>query len=81
MTSGRWAPALAVTVLIVLGSPALAQERLAIVTTTSDLRSLTEAVGGDRVAVTSLVPPNFDPEEYQPRPASWMTPSAVASCR
>ena len=41
---------------------------LAVVTTTSDLRSLTEAVGGDRVAVTSLVPPNLDPEEYQPRP-------------
>jgi ABC-type Zn uptake system ZnuABC Zn-binding protein ZnuA len=68
MTGGRWAHALAVTSLIALGSPALAQERLAIVTTTSDLRSLTEAVGGDRVAVTSLVPPNFDPEEYQPRP-------------
>jgi ABC-type Zn uptake system ZnuABC Zn-binding protein ZnuA len=49
-------------------APANAQERLAIVTTTSDLRSLAEAVGGDRVAVTSLVPPGFDPEEYQPRP-------------
>jgi ABC-type Zn uptake system ZnuABC Zn-binding protein ZnuA len=45
-----------------------AQERIAIVTTTSDLRSLAEAVGGERVAVTSLVPPGFDPEEYQPRP-------------
>ncbi len=54
-------------------APALAlekpqQARLAVVATTSDLRNLTEAVGGDRVAVTSLVPPNFDPEEYQPRP-------------
>jgi ABC-type Zn uptake system ZnuABC Zn-binding protein ZnuA len=48
--------------------PAYAQERLAIVTTTSDLRSLAEAVGGARVAATSLVPPGFDPEEYQPRP-------------
>jgi ABC-type Zn uptake system ZnuABC Zn-binding protein ZnuA len=45
-----------------------AQERLRIVTTTTDLRSLAEAVGGDRVAVTSLVPPSFDPEEYQPKP-------------
>jgi ABC-type Zn uptake system ZnuABC Zn-binding protein ZnuA len=52
------------TALIAAG----AQERLAIVTTTSDLRSLTEAVGGDLVAVTSLVQPGFDPEEYQPRP-------------
>ena len=60
--------ALVVAALIALAAPGLAQERLAIITTTSDLRSLTEAVGGDRVAVTSLVPPNLDPEEYQPRP-------------
>jgi ABC-type Zn uptake system ZnuABC Zn-binding protein ZnuA len=65
---GRAAQALAVAASIALGAPAGAQERFAIVATTSDLRSLTEAVGGDRVAVTSLVPPNFDPEEYQPRP-------------
>jgi ABC-type Zn uptake system ZnuABC Zn-binding protein ZnuA len=58
----------ALIVFAAIGTPAPAQERLAIVTTTSDLRSLAEAVGGDRVAVTSLVPPGFDPEEYQPRP-------------
>src|SRR5262245_25346040 len=49
-------------------SPAGAQERLSVVTTTNDLRSLTEAIGGERVAVTALVPSGFDPEEYQPRP-------------
>ena len=38
------------------------------VTTTTDLRSLTEAVGGDRVEAVSLVPPNMDAEEYQPKP-------------
>jgi len=54
--------------LLAAVGPGMAQERLAIVTTTSDLRSLSEAVGGDRVAVTSLVPPSFDPEDYQPRP-------------
>jgi zinc/manganese transport system substrate-binding protein/zinc transport system substrate-binding protein len=32
------------------------------------LRSLTEAVGGDLVAAVSLVPPNMDAEDYQPRP-------------
>jgi len=47
---------------------ALAQARLDIVTTTRDLGSLAEAVGGGRVAVTALVPPGFDPEEYQPKP-------------
>jgi ABC-type Zn uptake system ZnuABC Zn-binding protein ZnuA len=46
----------------------LAQERIQVVTTTTDLRSLTEAVGGERVAVVSLVPPNMDAEDYQPKP-------------
>lgn len=45
-----------------------AQEPLRIVTTTTDLKSLSEAVGGERVSVVSLAPPNVDPEEYQPRP-------------
>ena len=53
--------------LLALGT-ARAQERLSLVTTTGDLRSLAEAVGGERVAVTALVPSGFDPEEYQPRP-------------
>ena len=60
-------PALVVTLMLAHGV-ACAQERLAIVTTTGDLRSLTEAVGGARVEVTALTPPGFDPEEYQPRP-------------
>ncbi len=37
-------------------------------TTTTDLRSLTEAVGGDASRRSSLVPPNMDAEEYQPKP-------------
>jgi ABC-type Zn uptake system ZnuABC Zn-binding protein ZnuA len=53
---------------LALTAPAFAQERIAVVTTTTDLRSLTEAVGGERVAVTSLVPPNMDAEDYQPKP-------------
>ena len=51
-----------------LASPGFAQERIQVVTTTTDLRSLTEAVGGERVAAVSLVPANMDAEEYQPRP-------------
>lgn len=38
------------------------------ITTTTDLRSLVEAVGRDRVSVVSLVPANLDAEEYQPKP-------------
>lgn len=53
---------------LALLSPAFAQQRLQVVTTTTDLRSLTEAVGGDRVVAVSLVPANMDAEDYQPKP-------------
>ena len=49
-------------------TPARAENRIRVVTTTTDLRSLTEAVGGDFVDAISLVPANFDAEEYQPKP-------------
>jgi len=47
---------------------AAAQGPLRVVATTTDLKSLAEAVGGSRVAVTNIVPPNVDAEEYQPKP-------------
>jgi ABC-type Zn uptake system ZnuABC Zn-binding protein ZnuA len=53
---------------LALGSPGFSQDRIHVVTTTTDLRSLTEAVGGDRVTVVSLVPPHLDAEDYQPKP-------------
>lgn len=65
---------LAVLLRVVLAASAvtlsngLAQARLDIIATTRDLGSLAEAVGGERVAVTSLVPGAFDPEDYQPKP-------------
>lgn len=39
-----------------------------IVTTTTDLKSLTEAIGGDKLAVVAIVPPGTDAEEYAVRP-------------
>ncbi len=50
-----------------LAAPSQAAE-LAIVATTSDMASLAAAVGGDLVAVTTLVPPGSDPEAFEPRP-------------
>ena len=50
------------------GAPAPMAGRLQIVATSTDLKSLAEAVGGDRISVIALVPPNADAEEYQPRP-------------
>jgi ABC-type Zn uptake system ZnuABC Zn-binding protein ZnuA len=69
-------PRLAVTALrfallaaaLALASPGSAQERIAVVTTTTVLRSLAEAVGGERVSVISLVPGSMDAEDYQPKP-------------
>ncbi|MEA2930644.1 MAG: manganese/iron transport system substrate-binding protein [Hyphomicrobiales bacterium] len=54
--------------VLALAAPALAQDRIAVVTTTTVLRSLVEAVGGDRVAVVSLVPASLDAEDYQAKP-------------
>ena len=53
---------------LALASPGHAQDQIQVVTTTTDLRSLTEAVGGDRIVAVNLVPPNMDAEEYQPKP-------------
>jgi ABC-type Zn uptake system ZnuABC Zn-binding protein ZnuA len=60
--------AVLVALLLTLAPASAAPERLRIVTTTTDLKSLAEAVGGDRVEVVNLVPPNVDPEEYQAKP-------------
>jgi ABC-type Zn uptake system ZnuABC Zn-binding protein ZnuA len=53
---------------LVLAASGWAQERIPVVATTTVLRSLVEAVGGDRVTAISLVPPNADGEEYQAKP-------------
>jgi ABC-type Zn uptake system ZnuABC Zn-binding protein ZnuA len=47
---------------------AQAQASLRLIATTPDLASLAEAVGGERLAVSSMVAPGLDAEEYQPRP-------------
>jgi len=49
-------------------SPGFAQQRIQVVTTTTDLRSLTEAVGGEHVEAVNLVPAGMDAEDYQPKP-------------
>lgn len=47
----------------------LAQQKLRVVTTSADLRSLVEAVGGTRVAVESLAAPEQDPHTVEVKPA------------
>jgi ABC-type Zn uptake system ZnuABC Zn-binding protein ZnuA len=57
-----------VAVFMTAPEAASAQARLRLIATTPDLASLAAAVGGGRVAVSSIVPPGLDAEEYQPRP-------------
>jgi ABC-type Zn uptake system ZnuABC Zn-binding protein ZnuA len=54
--------------LVLAAGGVAAAERFRIVTTTMDLKSLAEAVGGDLVSAESLVPAGADPENYQPKP-------------
>jgi zinc/manganese transport system substrate-binding protein len=60
------------TLLTVLGTfaalPAAAQTPLAVVASFSILGDMTRAIGGDRVAVTTLVGPNGDSHVYRPSP-------------
>jgi len=48
---------------------ALAPPRLRVVTTTTDLKSLVESVGGDRVEVESLTAPDQDPHAIEIKPS------------
>jgi ABC-type Zn uptake system ZnuABC Zn-binding protein ZnuA len=48
---------------------ALAQQKLRVVTTSADLKSLAEAVGGARVEVESLAAPEHDPHGIELKPA------------
>jgi ABC-type Zn uptake system ZnuABC Zn-binding protein ZnuA len=57
-----------VAACVATAAPGAAQDRIPVVTTTTVLRSLVEAVGGERVAVVSLVPASMDAEDYQARP-------------
>ena len=48
---------------------AFAQEKIRVVTTSADLKSLAEAVGGERVEVESLAAPEQDPHSVELKPA------------
>lgn len=42
---------------------------LAVVATTTQIRSMAEAVGGSAVSVHSILPPGADPHAYEPKPS------------
>lgn len=55
--------------LLVAGSAALAADQIPVVASFSILGDLVRVVGGDRVAVTSLVGPDEDAHVFEPKPA------------
>lgn len=63
-----WAVSLLVGAASLAGGLARAAP-LRVVTTTTDLKALTEAVGGDRIAVDSLTSGAQDPHNVEPKPA------------
>ena len=55
---------------LLLPAAALAQtQRLAVVASFSILADFVQQIGGESVAVSSLVPPDGDPHDFQPRPS------------
>jgi ABC-type Zn uptake system ZnuABC Zn-binding protein ZnuA len=61
-------PPLAAALALLAAAPAWGGGPLEVVATTTDLRALIEAVGGDRVRVEHLAPPGQDPHQVEPRP-------------
>jgi zinc/manganese transport system substrate-binding protein len=58
---------------MVLSAPAMAQNKMKVVATFSILGDLVKNVGGDRIAVSTLVGPNGDAHVYAPSPADAKT--------
>ena len=61
--------ATAIALTAAAASPAAAAEKLKVVASFSIIGDFAEQVGGDRVAVTTLVGPNGDTHVYEPKPA------------
>ena len=55
--------------LAIVPAYAAAQAKLAVVTTSADLKSIAEAVGGARIAADSLAAPEHDPHTLELKPA------------
>jgi len=59
---------LTVAAALALAASAPALAAIHVVATTTDIAALATAIGGDLVAVETIVPPATDPEAFEPRP-------------
>lgn len=60
---------IALVILSFLGTPVLNASKITVVTTTSDLKSITELIGKDRVDVTSIATGYQNPHFVDPKPS------------
>jgi len=67
--SRKLVPMVSVATLAVLVSPQAIAHELQVVSTFSILSDFAKKVGGERIALTTLVGPNGDAHSYEPRPA------------
>jgi len=65
----RWIVQLILVASVLAPIPGTAQERLRVVTTTSDLASLARTIGGSRVDVVSMALGTQDPHYVEPKPS------------
>jgi len=68
----------AVLLLLAVATPAWGGGPISVVTTSTDLRSLVEAVGGDRVQVTSLAPAIHEPHTVEVKPSQLVLVKSAA---
>jgi ABC-type Zn uptake system ZnuABC Zn-binding protein ZnuA len=68
----------ALALLLLAAGPAWGGTSLPVVTTSTDLKALVEAVGGDRVQVESLAPPLHDPHAVEVKPGQLTRLKAAA---
>lgn len=75
---------LAMVLIVLLASgcgrqePAVASDKLQVVTTLAILQDMITHVGGDQVEVRNILPPGAGPESYQPKPGD---AAAIAAAR
>lgn len=74
MRGGRvWAVVVMVALMLAgcgdVGTPETGSKKLLVVVTTTQIRSMAEAVAGDTAQVRAILSPGADPHEFEPRPS------------